>query len=350
MSRKKYWKDRIPVLSINGICMLFLSVFLLLVGNSPDSVVLIWLMWLLLLFGYLAAACRLRKRKLDKLMELAENLDERYLLAEMLPQTADAEEAVYIRLFKMASKSMLEQIGEVKRERQEYREYIEQWIHEIKTPITAMKLLCENHKSAFTRELMTEIEQTDRYTEQALYYARSEHTEKDYSVRDIRLCDVIHQAIRDNKYFLMQNEAAIEIEESDVTVCSDEKWIRFILNQLIVNSVKYRSGQPYLHFYTEKTTDQVFLYVEDHGIGMPTNDLPRIFEKGFTGQNGRIRQNATGIGLYLCKRLCDKLGIGIDVRSGKKGTTVRLAFQMNHFTWELQKSAKSKIGEKENEC
>ena len=97
-------------------------------------------------------------------------------------------------------------------------------------------------------------------------------------------------------------------------------------------------------------TDQIFLYVEDHGIGIPANDLPRIFEKGFTGQNGRIRQNATGIGLYLCKRLCDKLGIGIDVKSGEEGTTVRLAFQMNHFTWELQKSVKSKNGEREDEC
>ena len=143
---------------------------------------------------------------------------------------------------------------------------------------------------------------------------------------------MIHQAIGDNKYFLMQNKAAIETEESDVTVCSDEKWIRFILNQLIVNAVKYRNDQPYLHFYAEKMTDQIFLYVEDHGIGISANDLPRIFEKGFTGQNGRIRQNATGIGLYLCKRLCDKLGIGIDVKSGEEGTTVRLAFQMNHFT------------------
>ena len=350
MSRRKYWKDRIPVLFINGVGMVLLSVFLLLVGNSPDSVALILLVWILSLFVYLSVLCWRRKRKLDQLLELAKNLDERYLLAEMLPRTAGAEEEVYIRLFKMASKSMLEQIGDVKRDRQEYREYIEQWIHEIKTPITAMKLLCENHKSEFTRELMTEIEQTDRYTEQALYYARSEHTEKDYSVREIRLFDVIHQAIGDNKYFLMQNKAAIETEESDVTVCSDEKWIRFILNQLIVNAVKYRNGQPYLHFYAEKMTDQIFLYVEDHGIGIPANDLPRIFEKGFTGQNGRIRQNATGIGLYLCKRLCDKLGIGIDVKSGEEGTTVRLAFQMNHFTWELQKSMKSKNGEREDEC
>ena len=107
MSRRKYWKDRIPVLVINGVGMVLLSVFLLLVGNSPDSVALILLVWILSLFVYLSVLCWRRKRKLDQLLELAKNLDERYLLAEMLPRTAGAEEEVYIRLFKMASKSML---------------------------------------------------------------------------------------------------------------------------------------------------------------------------------------------------------------------------------------------------
>ena len=143
---------------------------------------------------------------------------------------------------------MLEQIGTVARERQEYREYIEQWIHEIKTPITAMKLLCENHKEPFTRELMRELEKTNRFTEQALYYARSEYTEKDYSVQEIRLFDVVHQAIADNKYLLLQNQVALETEESELTVYSDDKWLRFILDQLIVNAVKYSREHPVLRF------------------------------------------------------------------------------------------------------
>lgn len=143
---------------------------------------------------------------------------------------------------------MLEQIGTVARERQEYREYIEQWIHEIKTPITAMKLLCENHKEPFTRELMRELEKTNRFTEQALYYARSEYTEKDYSVQEIRLFDVVHQAIADNKYLLLQNQVALETEESELTVYSDDKWLRFILDQLIVNAVKYSGKHPVCTF------------------------------------------------------------------------------------------------------
>ena len=336
MNGKQYWKDKIPIFIINIVCMVLLSVFLFFVGNNVDSIAVILIIWTMLLAGVLTFTYHQRKRRLNRLVKMAEGLEEKYLLSEMLPEPEHAEEQVYFQLLKMASKSMLEQIGTVARERQEYREYIEQWIHEIKTPITAMKLLCENHKEPFTRELMRELEKTNRFTEQALYYARSEYTEKDYSVQEIRLFDVVHQAIEDNKYLLLQNQVALETEESELTVYSDDKWLRFILDQLIVNAVKYSREHPVLHFYTKVQGDQIFLFVEDHGIGICANDLPRIFEKGFTGQNGRIRQNATGIGLYLCKRLCDKLGIGIAAQSGETGTTMILSFQINHFIHQVQ--------------
>lgn len=336
MNGKQYWKDKIPLFVINIVCMVLLSVFLFFVGNNVDSIAVILIIWTMLLAGILTFTYHQRKRRLNRLVKMAEGLEEKYLLSEMLPEPEHAEEQVYFQLLKMASKSMLEQIGTVARERQEYREYIEQWIHEIKTPITAMKLLCENHKEPFTRELMRELEKTNRFTEQALYYARSEYTEKDYSVQEIRLFDVVHQAIADNKYLLLQNQVALETEESELTVYSDDKWLRFILDQLIVNAVKYSREHPVLHFYTKVQGDQIFLFAEDHGIGICANDLPRIFEKGFTGQNGRIQQNATGIGLYLCKRLCDKLGIGIAAQSGETGTTMILSFQINHFIHQVQ--------------
>ena len=246
------------------------------------------------------------------------------------------EDQVYYQLLKMAGKSMLEQIGEVERERLAYKEYIEQWIHEIKTPITAMKLLCENHRTNWTKELLLELEKTNRFTEQALYYARSEHTEKDYSVREMALSQVVHQAIADNKYLLLQSGMRLEVEEMQDTVYSDEKWVRFILNQLIVNAVKYRTKQPVLRISTHKWQDQVVLVVEDNGIGIAASDLPRIFEKGFTGQNGRMVQQSTGIGLYLCKRLCEKLGIGIAAESSEQGTAISLAFHINCLIHEVQ--------------
>ncbi len=325
-----------PVLLLNAAGVALLGAFLLLTGNSVDMVLLIAVVWSLALAGVLLLSYYRKKKRFGRLKKLSEGLKERYLLAELLPEPQDAEEEVYFFLLKQAFKSMLEQKNAVARERQEYREYIEQWIHEIKTPITAMKLLCENHSVPFTRELMTELEKTDRFTEQALYYARSEHTEKDYSIRELRLFDVVHQAIADNKYLLLQNGVSLVIDESDLTVYSDDKWIRFILDQLIVNAVKYKGSKPELHFYAQRQGDKIYLFVEDNGIGIPAGDLPRIFEKGFTGQNGRSRQNSTGIGLYLCKRLCDKLGIGICAESEGEGTRIRLAFQINHFIHQVQ--------------
>ena len=336
MNSRRYWKNRIPFLLTNLICMVALIVFLLVCGNSISVVLLILVVWAVVLLSGMFLTYWKRKQQMQKLLDMAGWLSERYLISEVMELPEQAEDQVYYQLLKMAGKSMLEQIGEVRRERLEYKEYIEQWIHEIKTPITAMKLLCENHRTDWTKELLLELEKTNRFTEQALYYARSEHTEKDYSVREMSLSQVVHQAIADNKYLLLQSGVRLEVEEMADTVYSDEKWVRFILNQLIANVVKYRSGQPVLRFSTRRQQDQVILVVEDNGIGISPADLPRVFEKGFTGQNGRMVQQSTGIGLYLCKRLCDKLGIGIAAESSGQGTAISLAFHINCLIHEVQ--------------
>ena len=336
MNRKLYWKNRLPFLLTNLVCMIALTVFLFVIGNSLSAVLLILIAWIVIVSVGLGFTYWKRKRQMQRLLDMTGQLSERYLISEVMELPERADDQVYYRILKMAGKSMLEQISEVKRERLEYREYIEQWIHEIKTPITAMKLLCENHRTDWTKELLLELEKTTRFTEQALYYARSEHTEKDYSVREMALSNVVHQAIADNKYLLLQNGIHLEVEEMQDTVYSDEKWVRFILNQLIANAVKYRSEQPILHFSASRQQDQVVLVVEDNGIGIPSADLPRIFEKGFTGQNGRTVQQSTGIGLYLCKRLCEKLGIGIIADSSDHGTAISLSFHINCLIQEVQ--------------
>ena len=296
MNGKQYLKNKLPMLVLNLVCMMALSAFLLLSGNSVDSISLILFVWLLVLAGSQALAYNSRKKQMEKLLRLTEQLDEQYLIAELMSLPEQADDQVFYQILKLAEKSMLERIGTIQRERLEYKEYIEQWIHEVKTPITAMKLLCENNRSAFTRELLAELEKTNRFIDQALYYARSEHTEKDYLVREIRLFDAVHQAISDNKYLLQQNGVQIDVQETDETVYSDEKWICFILNQLIVNAVKYQNEQLHLTIYSEHMGDQIILCVRDNGVGISSSDLPRIFEKGFTGKNGRTAaQNATAV-------------------------------------------------------
>ena len=273
MNSRRYWKNRLPFLLTNLVCMAALTVFLLVCGNSVSAVVLILIVWALILLMGLVLTYWKRKRQMKKLLDMAEQLSERYLISEVMELPEQAEDQVYYQLLKMAGKSMLEQIGEVERERLEYKEYIEQWIHEIKTPITAMKLLCENPRTDWTKELLLELEKTNRFTEQALYYARSEHTEKDYSVREMALSQVVHQAIADNKYLLLQSGMRLEVEEMQDTVYSDEKWVRFILNQLIANAVKYRTEQPVLRISTHKRQDQVVLVVEDNGIGIAFSNI-----------------------------------------------------------------------------
>ena len=336
MSGKQYLKNQIPVILVNLMGELALSLFLLANGNPVQTVVFIFIVWLFILIAYLYVVYYMRKRYLDKLLIMAEQLEERYLIPEIMTMPEKADEQVFYQIMKMSEKSMLEKIGEIQNERKEYKEYIEQWIHEVKTPITAMKLLCENNRSPLTRDILAELENINQYTEQALYYARSEHTEKDYSVREINLCNVVHSAIADNKYLLRQSNMTITIDDKENRVYTDEKWVRFILNQIIGNAIKYHTEQPVLHFSTTKTNDRIVLSISDNGIGIPESDLPLIFEKGFTGRNGRTGKNSTGIGLYLCKRLCDKLGIELKAYSENKGTTISLFFQLNDFVTGVQ--------------
>lgn len=337
MSGKLYVKNHLPLILLNLLGALALSLFLLATGNAIQTVLFILITWMLVLILCLTICYLSRKKRLDKLLEMAGQLKERYLIPEVMQKPDRAEEQVFYQILKMSEKSMLERIGEVERERGEYRAYIEQWVHEVKTPITALKLLCENNRSPFSRDVLAELENINRYTEQALYYARSEHTEKDYSIREMNLANVVHGAIADNKYLLRQCDMTITVDDLEPVVYADDKWVRFILNQIISNAVKYRPPQhPALRIFTERSGDQVLLSVADNGIGIPESDLPRIFEKGFTGQNGRTIHSSTGIGLYLCKRLCDKLGIGLAASSSDKGTTITLSFHINDFITGVQ--------------
>ena len=268
MSGKQYLKNQLPVILINLLGMLVLALFLIASDNPIQTVLFIFAVWSIVLVLSLLAFYFSRKKYLNKLLNMTEQLEERDLLPEIMQVPERADEQVFYQIMKMAEKSMLERIGEVQRERREYKEYIEQWIHEVKTPITAMKLLCENNRSPFSREVLAELENINQYTEQALYYARG-NTEKDYSVREVNLCDVVHSALADNKYLLRQSNMSIQIDDIETKVYTDEKWVRFILNQIIGNAIKYHAEQAYFALWGNKTNDKIVLFISDNGIGIP---------------------------------------------------------------------------------
>lgn len=331
MKLMQYLKDRLLYILVQCIAMLSLLVFLRIVGNSYSSIVFILCIWIFFSLVIFLLSYFKRKKEMDSVLKILHNLDEKYLLAEVITKPKRADDKVYYTILKSCNKSMLEHIAKIKGEKKEYREYIEQWIHEVKTPIAAAKLLCENNKSPITKICLSELDKINHFTEQALFYARSDCVEKDYAISQILLCDVIHASIAENKQLLLQHKVSIDVENSDLSVYTDEKWIVFILNQLIINSVKYKKENLRIKFRVGQEDNVTYLSVSDNGIGILESELSRIFEKSFTGSNGRATNNSTGIGLYLCKKLCTKLGVGIEAMPSLSGTDIRLSFYKNHL-------------------
>ena len=220
-------------------------------------------------------------------------------------------------------------------EQNDYRDYIESWVHEIKAPITSIQLACENHKDEVTRQIGLENQRIENDVDMVLYYARMEKVYKDYMIEETDLGKAASEILIKNKYYLISNGVRGEVECPDLAY-TDKKWILFILNQLMLNSVKYKSENPkvhpYIHIYTERYGHGVRLIVEDNGTGIREEEMSRIFEKGFTGSNGRNGKKSTGMGLYLCRRLCEKLGIAIEAESVRgEGTKMILTFPVRSY-------------------
>lgn len=257
-------------------------------------------------------------------------LEQKNMISEMLDKPDFFEGRFIYDILETCNKSMNDEILKYKTEAAGYREYIEMWIHEVKTPLAAAKLILENHPNDITEILNDELRHINYYLEQALYYARSNSVEKDYLVKEIKLKEIVQNSIKSNARVLISQKIKIQMENLDQIVFTDEKWILFILNQIISNSIKYKNKNPQIVFSAEETANQIFLKIKDNGIGISARDLPRITEKGYTGVTGRNYQKSTGIGLYLCKKLCEKLQLSFKIESEEgKYTTVIIGFPRN---------------------
>lgn len=258
-----------------------------------------------------------RKHKYyQELFSILNNLHQKYLIQEMIPVPRFLEAQLLSELIRRTGKAMADEVNRYKSAQREYREYVEMWVHEIKTPIAASKLIIENHKTDAALKINIELGKIENLVEQTLYYAISNEVGKDYLITRIKLEKIIKKTIRKNADILISNKIYPKLFHLNVSVFGDERWLAYILGQLIVNAAKYASKEnKQIEFSAEKLVNKVILTVKDNGIGVPEKDLKHIFEKGFTGENGRLHEKSTGIGLYTCKKLCDKLGLSILVSS-----------------------------------
>ena len=200
-------------------------------------------------------------------------------------------------------------------------------MHEIKTPITAARLICRGADGALRRKLILELSQIENHVERALFYARAESPEQDFLIRQSSLETIVTEAIEQHRSLLIQSGVRIETHDLAQTVYTDGKWACFLLGQLLQNAVRYRSQEPVIVLAARSLGRQVQLTVSDNGLGIPAQELPRIFDRGFTGSNGRSRGGSTGMGLYLCRKLAVPLEILLEARSSEgQGTVMTLTF------------------------
>lgn len=348
MNFVNFLKDRILLLLLHLACMGILAGFLRMTGYPGDNILLIEIFWVLILVTWLSVTFFHRRKYFREIGQIMDQMDQRFLLGELMPPSFCLEDQLYCDLIRRSNKSVIEKIRHLEEEQRDYKEYIESWVHEVKAPITGIALLCENGRKGIRegegvkeqgesavrdlfRSVSVENQKIENYVDMALYYARSDQVYKDYIIRETDLQQVVYEVLERNRLLLIQSGVRVEVDCGD-QVFTDRKWIAFIFNQILLNSVKYRSGEAFFRIGTEREKKGVVFVVEDNGTGILPEELCRIFEKGFTGSNGRVQERSTGMGLYLCRKLCDKLGIAIRAESRYgEGTKMMLKFPVSSY-------------------
>ena len=306
---KEYILEKRQVLLAVALGLLIYSLVLLLYQIPPEAagygILLVFIaefVWLLSGFG--------RFRKKQKLLrQLAGERAKDFYLRD-LPESEDPKEEAYQDLIESLLKEKNRKEAEAAEKLRDKEEYYTLWVHQIKTPIAAMSLLLQEEDTPENGELSMELFRIEQYVEMVLQYLRLDSPDHDLAFRSVDVDDCVRQAVRKYARSFIRKKIALDFQETGIETVSDEKWLVFVLEQLLSNALKY----------TKKGTIRIyggngFLYIEDTGIGIAPEDLPRIFEKGYTGYNGRRDKKSTGIGLYLCQEILKRLAHGITITS-----------------------------------
>lgn len=239
---------------------------------------------------------------------------------ENLPQPRNTVEEEYTKLINILYDSLKASENEAAEKLSDMTDYYTMWVHQIKTPIAAMGLILQSGDSPEYSELSENLQRIEQYAEMVLCYLRLDSDSSDLVIREYDLDDIVRQAVRKFSSQFIRRKLKLSYEPLNQKVLTDEKWLLFVIEQVISNAVKYTSSGMVQIYYEEPLT----LCIKDTGIGIAAEDLPRIFEKGYTGCNGRLDKKASGIGLYLCKRICGRLGHKISAESSDNGTVIRI--------------------------
>ena len=317
MKFSKYFKDNLYKLLILIVCY-GINLLIFFAFKIDKSVIISSSFTYFICFLFILLIPYFRKRKfyLDLISNIAE-LDKAYLVLETLTKPEFYEgELLYQALYDI-NKSMNENVNRIEESLQNFKEYIEMWIHEVKIPLATLVLMSNNHKEQFDKKTKLQLKRLEDYVDQVLYYVRSENAEKDYLIKEANLAMIIKNVGLKNIDDLLENKIDYIVENTNIKVLTDAKWLEFILGQIVNNSIKYKRNidNCYIKISVHEEKDKTILIIEDNGIGIKKSDLKQVFDKSFTGENGRNESKSTGMGLFIAKNMCGKLGHKIDIES-----------------------------------
>jgi signal transduction histidine kinase len=331
MSFFKYLKENYKLLIFYFILMIFIStaIYLDRINRVTDANLLyIMLVSLFMFVVYLVLDYIIKTFRIKSLMKFVASEDK----TPVLPAPQDYKEEIFLNIINDLYKDYTMSLKNMENKFKENNDFMTAWVHEIKTPITTSKLLIESEEmedSAFIMSIKEEMEKIEDYVEKVLYYSRSDDFSKDYIISEVYISNIAKESIKKHSLiFIKKHINLVNNIEKNLYVNTDKKWLLFIIDQLVSNSLKYAENNATIKFSTDENHKEVLLIIEDSGSGIKKEDMERLFTKAFTGNNGRnINMKATGLGLYLSQKIAKKLGHYITLESEYgKGTSVCIHF------------------------
>lgn len=332
------WNKKI---SVAGTFFIVICIYMMGFAFKADMQYQHALVFLIFLCGIVSFAFDYFRRKMfyDEMLALLSQMEEKYLIVEMIEKPGFPDGDVILDILYETNKSMKERINRMEISVTEFKEYLEMWIHEVKVPLSSLDLMNYN-ESTDLKGQKKQIDKLKQYVEQILFYARADAPEKDYLMKRCNLNKLVNNVVKEQKDLILGNKISIVKDGLDIDVISDSKWLEFMLGQIVNNAIKYlivkmeedKDAKGSISFGVKRTEEMVILSIRDNGIGINERDLRRVFDKSFTGENGRKTTASTGMGLYICKKLCDKLGHVIEVESNEgEFTEVKISFGKDKY-------------------
>lgn len=298
-------------------CIIFAIVFYL--YKLPVEAV-IYPSLLCILFGTILIVLDFAKiKRRYKILEKLGNMPS--AMIDKLPSVSNINDYGYQRIIRSLQKEISQLEADSNNRFNDMVDYYTVWAHQIKTPIASMRLTLQNEDTPLSRKLLSDLFRIEQYVEMIMAFLRLDSTSSDYVFKEHNIDTIIRQAVKKYANEFIDRKISLVYNPINYTVVTDDKWLSFVIEQILSNALKYtRKGSIKIYM-----NENMMLCIEDTGIGIAPEDLPRIFEKGYTGYNGRNDKKASGLGLYLCKRICKNLDTGITVLSEiDKGTIVRI--------------------------